>query len=131
LRFDLPRIKPKTIFIKERLRMKAPLDQAIKRAMVHLANIQAVRREAIPRIEPAKAIRQEEEFAITMGMSSENFRRQVIDHALLRMQTGSHGAGSERHELERTLLMVLRASNADRVEITGGRLAPFPPRDSS
>ena len=87
--------------------MKAPLDQAIKRAVLHLANIHAARREAVLRVEPANAIRQEEDFAVTMGMSSENFRRQVVDHALLRMQPGDHRAGPERHELERTLERVL------------------------
>jgi len=87
--------------------MKAPIDQAIKRAVLHLANIHAARREAIPRVETAKAIRQEEDFAVTMGMSSDDFRRQVVDRALLRMQTGAHEAGSESDELEMTLLRVL------------------------
>ena len=87
--------------------MKAPLDQAIKRAVLHLANIHAARREAIPRVEHAKAIRQEEDFAVAMGMSSDDFRRQVVDRALVRMQMGAHEAGSECPELEGTLLRVL------------------------
>ena len=87
--------------------MKAPIDQAIKRAVLHLANIHAARREAIPRVETAKAIRQEEDFAVTMGMSSDDFRRQVVDRTLLRMQMGDHEAGSESDELEMTLLRVL------------------------
>ena len=87
--------------------MKPPIDQAINRAVVHLANIHAARWEVIPRAEAANAIRQEEQFAIGMGMSSDNFRREVVEQALLRMKTGDHRAGSERHELERTLLRVL------------------------
>ena len=87
--------------------MKAPVDQAIKRAVLHLANIHAARREAVLRVEPAKAIRQEEDFVITMGMSSDDFRRQVVDRTLLRMQMGAHEAGSECHELERILERVL------------------------
>jgi hypothetical protein len=65
-----------------------PLEQAIKRAGLLLANIQASRWEAIPRLEPAKAIREEEHFTIRMGMSSEYFRRQVVNHALFRIRTG-------------------------------------------
>ena len=91
----------------KRLLMKAPVDQAIKRAVLHLANIHAARREAVLRVEPAKAIRQEEDFVITMGMSSDDFRRQVVDRTLLRMQMGAHEAGSECQELESTLLRVL------------------------
>ena len=87
--------------------MKAPLDQAIKRTVLHVANIYAARREAVLRVEPAKAIRQEEDFAVTMGMSSDDFRRQVVDRTVLRMQMGDHEAGSECHELEATLLRVL------------------------
>ena len=106
--FDLSRIKLKNHGShEERLLMKAPVDQAIKRAVLHLANIHAARREAVLRVEPAKAIRQEEDFVITMGMSSDDFRRQVVDRTLLRMQMGAHEAGSECHELERTLLRVL------------------------
>jgi hypothetical protein len=86
-----------------------PLEQAIKRAAVLLANIQASRWEVIPRLEPAKAIREEEHFTIGMGISSEYFRRQVVNHALLRMQRGQHGFGRvpEPYELENTLTRVL------------------------
>jgi hypothetical protein len=84
-----------------------PLDQAIKRAAVLLANIHASRREAIPRIEPVKAIRDEEQFATRMGMSSECFRQQVVNHALMRTDEHGRGGATESHDLENTLLKIL------------------------
>jgi hypothetical protein len=71
--------------------------------------MQASRREVNPRLEPAKAIREEQHFTIRMGMSSEYFRRQVVNHALFRMRTGQHGFGRppEPNELENTLTRVL------------------------
>jgi hypothetical protein len=99
----------------ERLLME-PLNQAIKRAALLLANIHASRREAIPKAEPVKAIRQEEDFAVVMGMSPETFRQQVVSGAFLRLfrtEDDVSSSRSERYELENTLLKMLGRSRPD------------------